>query len=240
MLNSKRPLLYIQIARQILDDIRAGRFAGTLPKEHELCLIYEASRATIRSALQELRNDNVIYTLHGKGTFIERLEDISYIRLDKFKGFYQMIQDSGHTPSIENLSLTEAAEGEPDYPLPDWFFQESVFVLERLLRADDIPAVFLREFIPKRYLKDTELNPAATSIYALVKDQVKLDIAYTVSEILAATATAKVEELFDLHSATPLVMLKERHFDSSNEVIIYSEAYINNLTTLRLSVLRRE
>lgn len=224
----------------MLDDIRAGRFSGTLPKEHELCLIYEASRATIRSALQELRNDNIIYTLHGKGTFIERLGDLSYIRLDKFKGFYQMIQDSGHTPSIENLSLTEAAEREPGYPLPDWFFKESVFILERLLFADGIPAVYLREFIPKRHLKGTNLDPTATSIYALVKDQIKQDIAYTVSDILAASPTDRVRELFLMHEPEPMIMLKERHFDGVNEVIIYSEAYINNLKSLRLSVLRRE
>lgn len=239
MINNKRPLLYKQVAEQIMDDIRAGQFVDSLPREEELCARYEASRATIRSALHELRNDGIIYTIHGKGTFIGRQAD-NLIRLDKFKGFYQMIEDSGHVPSIENLSLSEAADLEPDYDLPDWFFKESVFILERLLRADAVPAVHLREFIPRRHLKTPSLDPAATSIYDLVKAQVNRDIAYTISEIDAALPTERIRKLFDMPAPAPLVVLKERHFDQYNEVIIYSEACINKLETLRLGVLRKD
>ena len=229
----------MQVADQIMDDIRAGQFIDALPREEELCRRYEASRATIRSALQELRNDGVIYTLHGKGTFISRQAD-NLIRLDKFKGFYQIIEDSGHAPSIKNLSLTEASSLEPAYDLPDWFFKERVFVLERLLFADAVPAVYLREFIPRRHLKSDTLDPAATSIYSLVREQVNRDITYTISEINAAMPNARVRELFAMKKAAPLVMLKERHFDQFNEVLIYSEACINNLESLRLGVLRRD
>ncbi len=239
MLNNKRPLLYIQVAERLLADIRAKKFTDALPREHELCLMYQVGRSTIRSALHELRNDGVIYTLHGKGTFIERPAD-DFIRLDKFKGFYQMIEDSGHKPSIKNLSLTEAADLEPDYALPEWFFVENVFILERLLYADAEPAVYLREFIPRRHLKGDTLDPAATSIYGLVKDQIIHNIAYTISEIIAALPTERVKKLFNLRENAPLVMLKERHFDHLNQVLIYSEAYLNNLKTLRLSVLRRD
>ena len=239
MINNKRPLLYMQVADQIMGDIRAGQFTDALPREEELCSRYEASRATIRSALHELRNDGVIYTIHGKGTFIGRQAD-NLIRLDKFKGFYQMIEDSGHAPSIENLSLTEAGSREPDYDLPDWFFKERVFILERLLFADAAPAVHLREFIPRRHLKSDTLDPAATSIYSLVKEQVNRDIAYTISEINAAIPSSRMRKLFAMPKAAPLVLLKERHFDQFNEVLIYSEAYINNLESLRLGVLRRD
>ena len=239
MLNTKRPLLYMQVAEQLSADIRAGRFIDALPREEELCRRYEASRATIRSALHELRNDGIIYTLHGKGTFISRQAD-NLIRLDKFKGFYQIIEDSGHAPSIENLSLSKAASSEPDYDLPDWFFKEHVFILERLLYDDAVPAVYLREFIPRRHMKSDALDPAATSIYSLVKEQVNRDIAYTISEISAAMPEARVCKLFAMKKAAPLVMLKERHFDQYNEVLIYSEACINNLESLRLGVLRRD
>ena len=239
MLNNKRPLLYIQVAGNIMNDIRAGVFTNALPREEELCARYEASRVTIRSALQELRNDGIIYTMHGKGTFIGRQAD-NLIRLDKFKGFYQMIEDSGHVPSIENLSLTEATRLKPVYDLPDWFFTKSVFILERLLRADAVPAVYLREFIPQRHLKSVTPDPAATSIYSLVKEQLDRDIAYTISEISAAMPTEKIQALFGISGAEPLVMLKERHFDQFNEVLIYSEACVNKLDSLRLGVLRRD
>jgi GntR family transcriptional regulator len=239
MLKSKRPLLYMQVASQIMNDIRTGIFNDALPREEELRMMYDVSRSTIRSALHELRNDGVIYTLHGKGTFIARQTD-NLIRLDKFKGFYQIIEDSGYTPSIENLSLTEASDLEPAYDLPEWFFKEKVFVLERLLHAEAVPAVYLREYIPRRLLKGDTLDPSATSIYSLAKSQVDRDIAYTISEISAVMPTSKIEKLFKMAAPAPLVMLKERHFDQFNEVLIYSEAYLNTLESLRLGILRRD
>ena len=237
---SKRPLLYVQISRQIMDDIRAGHYKHALPKEQELAAIYGVGRSTIRSALQELRNDGVLYTLHGKGTFVENVDDYMCMRLDKFRGFYQLIQDAGHVPAMINLSLTESRGLKTDYNLPDYFFQESVYILKRLLQADSTPAVCLREYIPKRHLKTTTLDTAPTSIYSIVKDQVKCDIVYTMSEIIAAMPLPRVGKLFRMSRPAPLIMLKERHSDLRNDTLIYSEAWINNIPSIRLGVLRRD
>jgi GntR family transcriptional regulator len=62
--------------RQIADDLRRKIAAGELktgmqiPTEDRLMESYHASRNTVRGALKELTTRGLVYTLHGKGTFV--------------------------------------------------------------------------------------------------------------------------------------------------------------------------
>jgi GntR family transcriptional regulator len=66
--------------REIADDLRRRISSGELeqgsqlPTEDELIVQYNASRNTVRGALRELSGRGLVYTLHGKGTFVT--EDI--------------------------------------------------------------------------------------------------------------------------------------------------------------------
>jgi GntR family transcriptional regulator len=62
--------------RQIADDLRRKIESGELeegmrvPTEDRLMEAYHASRNTVRGALKELATRGLVYTLHGKGTFV--------------------------------------------------------------------------------------------------------------------------------------------------------------------------
>lgn len=71
--------LYRQIADQLRRMIESGVLeAGTqIPVEDQLMRQYHASRNTVRGALRELSTRSLVYTLHGKGTFVsERIAPI--------------------------------------------------------------------------------------------------------------------------------------------------------------------
>jgi len=65
--------------RQIADDLRRRIESGELgqrtqlPTEDQLMESYRASRNTVRNALKELTTRGLVYTLHGKGTFVSEL-----------------------------------------------------------------------------------------------------------------------------------------------------------------------
>ena len=67
--------LYIQIFETLLDDIKNKKYATSqkLPSENILAQTYNVNRHTIRQALQVLKDNNYIYTLKGKGTFISNI-----------------------------------------------------------------------------------------------------------------------------------------------------------------------
>jgi GntR family transcriptional regulator len=71
--------LYRQIADQLRRRIESGELEqGTqVPTEDQLMASYHASRNTVRGALKELTTRGLVYTLHGKGTFVsERVSPI--------------------------------------------------------------------------------------------------------------------------------------------------------------------
>lgn len=65
-------LIYVQVADHIEARIAAGEFeAGArLTPERELASEYGVAYLTVRRAMQELRDRELIVTVHGKGTFI--------------------------------------------------------------------------------------------------------------------------------------------------------------------------
>jgi GntR family transcriptional regulator len=65
--------------RQIADHLRRGIESGDLnagmriPTEDQLMETYHASRNTVRGGLKELATRGLVYTVHGKGTFVSEL-----------------------------------------------------------------------------------------------------------------------------------------------------------------------
>jgi GntR family transcriptional regulator len=71
--------MYREIADDLGDRISSGELeqGSQLPTEDELIEEYHASRNTVRGALRELSGRGLVYTLHGKGTFVT--EDVPSI-----------------------------------------------------------------------------------------------------------------------------------------------------------------
>ena len=63
---------YLEIADDLRRRIARGEFApgGVLPSEHDLTAAYEASRVTIRKALEALRADGLVDVRQGFGWFV--------------------------------------------------------------------------------------------------------------------------------------------------------------------------
>ena len=68
-----------QVYSYLFDGIRGGRWkAGSkLPSEAELCLELEASRSTVRSAIERLNGIGMVKSHQGKGTFVCQLPALS-------------------------------------------------------------------------------------------------------------------------------------------------------------------
>ena len=65
-------LLYQTVENDILKKIVSGELPGgsQIPTETELCKQYKVSRITVSRAVQNLIDQNLLYRLRGKGTFV--------------------------------------------------------------------------------------------------------------------------------------------------------------------------
>ncbi|WP_303971987.1 GntR family transcriptional regulator [Faecalicoccus pleomorphus] len=70
----KIPLtLQDQIKLEITNKIKSGKYlpGDKIPSEPQLVKIYNVSRVTVRNAIQQLVDENILIKRHGKGTFVK-------------------------------------------------------------------------------------------------------------------------------------------------------------------------
>ena len=62
-----------KIYTEISNQIKSGKYkpGDKIPSEPQLVKIYNVSRVTVRKAIEQLVNDNILIKKHGKGTFVK-------------------------------------------------------------------------------------------------------------------------------------------------------------------------
>jgi len=61
---------YVQVANDVARRIGAGEITRKLPDERALADEYGVAYVTVRHAMQVLREQGLIVTIHGRGTFV--------------------------------------------------------------------------------------------------------------------------------------------------------------------------
>lgn len=88
MLNANSAVpLYQQLSDDLKKRIECGEFrtGQSIPSEAKLCEYYKVSRITVRNAIADLAEQEILVTYHGKGAFV-RTPKISS-SLSTFNGF---------------------------------------------------------------------------------------------------------------------------------------------------------
>ena len=106
--DSKFPLYY-QLKQEIKTSILRGNFkeGDLIPSERELSEKYNLSSTTVRRALNDLVQEDLLERKAGKGTFV-RTQRIKR-DLKKLLGFTQNMTEMGLTPSTVVLNKKNSA-----------------------------------------------------------------------------------------------------------------------------------
>ncbi|RSD19744.1 GntR family transcriptional regulator [Amycolatopsis eburnea] len=165
-----------QLVGDLTDLIRSGRLANgeRLPGENQLALRYQVSRGTVRSALSELQQLELISTQAGVGSFVT----FDGVQLDQRIGWARALADAGAPVTTELLGI----ETVQDQALHEEFGQETYVAVRRLRRERDrgvsletatVPAVGPLADLPGTGLRDGSLTKTleAAGLVAVGGDQ---------------------------------------------------------------------
>ncbi|TQF04473.1 GntR family transcriptional regulator [Kitasatospora acidiphila] len=110
--------LYQQVAAEMRRSIARGRWkpGEKIPTEDQLTVLYEVSRATIRQAVAELRNEGLLSVEQGRGTFVReprREPDPVYVERTVFEHADGTFNGPGcwqhdETPTVYTVRLEDA------------------------------------------------------------------------------------------------------------------------------------
>ena len=160
------PVRQQPLARQVLgiliERVLRGIYApGTqLPPENLLSQEFNVSRATVRSAIDQLEAQGLVRRRQGVGTFISKLPAISN-PLTQFIDFQLLIASNGYEPGTRQLSA-EVVEAEDRVltllQLPP---DSRVLRVRKVFTADGNPVVYCMNHIPVWVFPDSRVPDAA-------------------------------------------------------------------------------
>jgi GntR family transcriptional regulator len=233
--------LYMSIRQSLLESIRSGAIVqnGRLPSEEALAKKFGVSRSTIRSSLNSLEKNGVIIRKQGVGTFVNEEGLRAKMRIDVIKGFFQLIRDSGHVPSIKESKLEFLTLDDGLSKILGLGEAREALYLQRLFLGNGKPAIFLKEYIPLSVLKRVpKIYEIPESIFEFAETFCRTGIEYSLMEIQPILPNKELMSKMSLRPNEPLLELEETHYNKENQPLILSSLYVND-KIIRFQVLRR-
>lgn len=226
--NKKAPL-YQQLYDAILNKVRSGEYqvGEKIPSEEQLMTIYGVSRVTVRNAIKQLVDENILIKRHGKGTFVSMP---SYVESMTAGGsFTESGLKMNRKPTTKIISIClKKATGHVAEALGVEKATE-VIVIERLRSLDNMPAIFEIDYFRKedQFMLDLELTD--TSLLDILRQYRGVIASYFDNIIEIALADEKLAEALAISEEEALVKINQTVVDNDNQILYFNEQYILSL-----------
>ncbi len=190
------------------ESIETGQLnPGSALSERTLCDRFGVSRMTARQALRALRDEGLLYSERGRGTFVA--EPKFNVQTRQLLGFSEDMKQRGFTPSSRVLSFHRhlaTAEIAEQLQLPA---EQEVFEIVRLRLADKVPMAYETCFLPVRLcpnLKPPDIERG--SLYKALEENYGVSIEWADEVLAAAVATRQEAQLLALPARAPVLVVK--------------------------------
>ena len=218
-----RPLLYAEVVEQIKEKIESGQwtFGDRIPSESELADAFRVSRATLREGISYLVNKGILVRKRGIGTFVGRKEEIAG-GLETLVSTTQWILSHGYEPGTQDVHLTTRPPSQMEKDLFQTAPDDTVGEIHRVRTANGVPIMYCVDIILKRYMPD-DVSQLGESLMAYLETRLGQVISLAHSNIEVAMATRDIADRLGLTQGTPLLKLKQIHFNPSMVPVLLSQ-----------------
>ncbi|PXW90942.1 GntR family transcriptional regulator [Streptohalobacillus salinus] len=213
---------YLLVIEQIKEKIKEGELepGERLPSEMEFSKQLRVSRNTLREALRILEEENIIIRKHGVGTFVNRKPQFRG-GLEELFSITDMIKREGKEPSTEWLFTGYTDPHSDDIEELELTEDERVYLVKRLRKADGLPLVYCIDKLPEHKLSADFMIRGESMLDALQKDA-GIIISYAKADINTISYHHEISKMLNCDKDTPLLVLKQIHFDLDDHPILYS------------------
>ncbi|SFE12632.1 transcriptional regulator, GntR family [Lentibacillus persicus] len=223
MWNKSLPL-YKQIANNIKQDIEKEKLSDgdAIPSETKLAETYGVSRVTVREAIKQLVEEEVLYRIQGSGTYI-RQQKIEH-DIMKLQGFTEEMSNLDNNPSNEILEFQLM---HPPEDAQHWLkigAKEKVYYVKRLRIADGEPLILEESYLPVELFPDLSIDVMKRSKYAYIGSKgYHIDTRY--GELIPKMPTGEIRTYLNIEAAEPLLHMLAYSTFKDGTVFEYSKVY---------------
>ncbi|MDY6845672.1 MAG: GntR family transcriptional regulator [Chloroflexota bacterium] len=222
-LNRHNPTpLYQQLAEIITKRIEAGQYKQNdkLPSENELMETYGISRHVIRQTLNTLRQQGLIHTEHGMGSFVcERHVDKA---LDVLQSYHKSMEQSGFHVSVEIVDMGLVPT--PEFVRIEMHIDvDEIFLLQRIGYQNGNPLNILQSYLlPGTWGNDILLKFKGGSLYQYLEENCDLKLVRSSNIIEVCFAKDYESQMLDISRGTVLMQISSISYDRSDQPVEYS------------------
>ena len=216
--------LYLHIADELRSRITNGelRPGNSLPSERALSEQFEASRITVRRALDILGEEDLIERRRGRGggTFIKSTPPT--VELNRMEGFLPQLRARGRTVEsqvlVTNLvsahnEIADELQLEP---------RSQVFRLVRLRKVSGVPMLIEDSFFPISVAPDLLDQDLTGSLYELLTRRYNVKPAHKREIISPEIPTSWEQKKLQLRPNQPILRVKRTTFGGNDTPIEFS------------------
>jgi GntR family transcriptional regulator len=213
-----RPVRYLAIAEDLRGRVAQGEFAAgrLLPSESELSAAYDASRVTVRKALEALRDEGLVDARQGFGWFVAA--DPLRQTLGRLGTIEAQLAESGVTPErrVLDFGFVDA---------PRWVAAElgagKVLRVRRLNLADGEPFARVTVWCPERYASSLSRDDVEAASF---HDLLPVPLTGARQSIGAVAAGRDDAELLGVPAGSPLLRCWRVTWTGGDEPVLLSES----------------
>lgn len=202
---AKRKPRYILIKEYIIQNIRDGKYKENeqIESEHTLCELFNVTRMTVRQALTELINENIIYSIPKVGSFVCKKS-----RFKSFDGLNSVTEDCAKknevctTKVIEHELILADDHIKKEMSLED---ESQVWHIKRVRYVNGEPLAFEECYCNHHITGDIPLSAPSTSLFHYFEDELGLHISFSDQQIDAVLAGEELGKYLEVDPLTPLL-----------------------------------
>lgn len=228
-----REVLVKRVADALREQITSGRLkpGARLISEVSLAQKLEISRPTLREAMRILAREGLIDIKHGVGAFVVDEQRLIWSRLDSIRSFSELIRSVGGAPGDRGLTLQRAPALDDVAEALEMAPQTPVCLIKRVRLIDGAPLAVAHEYIPLVGQTEDFARLEAFvggSLYTFLRERCGLTLARSNVIIAAVRADAERARLLEVRRGTPLLLLRESHYDPAGKPVLFTVNHHNS------------
>ncbi|WP_162921736.1 GntR family transcriptional regulator [Listeria costaricensis] len=211
----KYELIANDLRRKILE--RAYEVNEQLPQEAALCKAYNASRITIRKAMDILVNEGLIYKRRGSGSFVK---DITENQTAGQKRSLEVVEGNDITTEIIDFAVITSPEVVTEKLKISSF--DFVYDIRRVRKKAGVAVAVEQSYMPIQTVQGMRIDVLGQSLYTYMENELGLIPQSTHRLIRAVYAGKKVGKLLNVDEKHPVLEIEQTVYLNDGRPFEYS------------------
>ena len=218
---------YVIISNDIRNKIVNGEYVANqqIPFEKDMCIHYNASKMTVKKALDILVAEGLVIKRRGSGTFVKdlNLEEIKRVTMaNQFRGMTALYSGKKVHSKILNFSIVkvpESAAKKLNISLGSF-----VYDIYRVRYLEDEPNVIEKIYMPIDLIPNIKDKNLKGSIYEYIENELKLNIQSAHRRVSVRKATDFEAEELGLEKGDPVAVAEQVGYLDTGNAFEFSTA----------------